>query len=192
MTGIEQRGLDQRVNLVVVSDHGMAELKPGQLIYLDDYIDTASVDVVDLGPVLSLAPRHGGAEDIYRRLNRVHPHLKVYRRAEVPESYHYQAHPRIQPVIGIADEGWMVTTHGYVASRGLQRLPRGHHGYPPEVPSMRALFLARGPAFRNGVVVEPFQNIHIYALLTHVLELRPAAHDGMLDSAKAVLATVPF
>ena len=188
MTGIEQRGLDRQVNLVVVSDHGMAEMKRGQLVYLDDYIDTGSVDVVDLGPVVSLAPKAGTGEEVYRRLRPAHPHLKVYRKLEIPASYHYRAHPRIQPIIGIADEGWMVTTRGYVASRGFQRLPRGHHGYPPELASMRALFLARGPAFRKGVVVEPFQNVHIYALLTEILGLRPTANDGKLDSIKTVLA----
>jgi predicted AlkP superfamily pyrophosphatase or phosphodiesterase len=188
MHAIEQRGPNRPVNLIVLSDHGMAHLRPGQLIYLDDYVDSASVDIVELGPVVSLAPKARAAEEVYRRLRGAHPHLKVYRKSEVPPRYHYRAHPRIQPIIGIADEGWMVMTHGYVASRGVQRLPRGHHGYPAEVESMRALFLARGPAFRKGVVVEPFGNVHIYSLLTHVLGISPAANDGTLDSVKAVLA----
>jgi predicted AlkP superfamily pyrophosphatase or phosphodiesterase len=190
MNGIES--LDRQVNVVVVSDHGMASIRRGQLIYLDEYVDTASVDVVDLGPVVSLAPKRGAAEEVYRNLRGAHPHLRVYRKSELPASYHYRMHPRIQPIIGIADEGWMVTTRGLVSSRGLQRLPRGHHGYPPEVETMRALFLARGPAFRKGVVVEPFQNIHLYSLLTHLLGLRAAANDGALDSVRAVLRTVPF
>lgn len=54
---------------------------------------------------------------------------------------------------------------------------------------MRAVFLARGPAFDAGVVVEPFQNIHVYALLAHLLGLRPASNDGALDSVKALMAT---
>jgi hypothetical protein len=53
---------------------------------------------------------------------------------------------------------------------------------------MRALFLARGPAFNRGAVVEPFQNIHLYALLAHILELTPAPTAGELDSVKSVLA----
>jgi hypothetical protein len=81
----------------------------------------------------------------------------------------------------------VVTTHADLASRG-GRLLRGMHGYPPDLPSMRATFLARGPAFQKGVVVEPFQNIHIYDLLTHILRLHPAPNDGALDSIKAVLA----
>jgi hypothetical protein len=53
---------------------------------------------------------------------------------------------------------------------------------------MRAIFIGRGPAFRKGAVVEPFQNIHIYPLLTHILGLRQASSDGTLDSVKTVLA----
>jgi hypothetical protein len=52
---------------------------------------------------------------------------------------------------------------------------------------MRAMFLARGPAFAKAVVVEPFQNIHIYPLLASILGLRPAPKDGALDSVKAML-----
>jgi predicted AlkP superfamily pyrophosphatase or phosphodiesterase len=188
MSGLEARGLDRRVNLVVVSDHGMAELKPEQLIYLDAFVDTASVDVVEWGPIISLARRPGAREDIYRRLSRASPHLTVYRKSEMPERYHYRAHHRIPPLIGVADEGWTVTTHSRVASRGRHRLPRGDHGYPPEIASMRAVFLARGPAFQQGVVVEPFQNIHIYSLLAHLLGVRPATNDGALDSVEVVLA----
>ena len=180
MAGIEQRGLGRRVNLVVVSDHGMAELDSSRVIYLDDYIDPGSVEIVDRGPFLSLVPRSSDEERIYRRLERANPHLKIYRKSEVSRAYHYRNHRRIPPIIGVADEGWVVLTRP-------QLPPRGGHGYPPELPLMRAIFLARGPAFKRDAVVEPFQNIHLYAMLTHILGLRPASQDGALDSVKAVL-----
>lgn len=186
MAGVTERGLDGRVNLVVVSDHGMTELKPGQLIYLDNYIDTTMADVVDLGPVLGLVPHPGAGDEVFRRLSRV-PHLKVYRKTEIPPAYHYRTHRHIPAILGVADEGWIVTTHAERASRG-SRLSRGMHGYPPDLPSMRAIFLACGPAFRKGAVVEPFQNIHIYDLLTRILRLTPAPNDGAPDSITALLA----
>jgi predicted AlkP superfamily pyrophosphatase or phosphodiesterase len=182
MGGIRSRGLEDRVNLIVVSDHGMAKLQPGHFIYLDDDVDPSTVDVVDLGPVLSLSPRPGAADATYRALARV-PHLRVYRKQDMA-AYHYGNHSRIPEIIGIADEGWVVTTHGLAAIRS--RLLRGVHGYPPQTPSMRAIFLARGPDFKKGAVVAPFQNIHIYALLTHLLRLEPAPNDGSLDSVRAV------
>ncbi len=183
MDGLKQRGLEQRVNLVVVSDHGMARVEPGRLIYLDDSVDLSIVDVVDLGAVLLLSPR-SGADSVSRALARV-PHLRVYRKQDLAR-YHYGGHPRVPKFVAIADEGWLVTTRGVAAIRS--RLARGAHGYPPETPSMQAIFLARGPAFQKGVVVPPFQNIHVYALLAHLLGVRPAPNDGSLDSVKSVLA----
>jgi predicted AlkP superfamily pyrophosphatase or phosphodiesterase len=186
LAGIEQRRLGGRVNLVIVSDHGMAEVAPERLIYLDDYLESGSAEVVELGTVVSLAPRAGAEEEVYRRLTRA-PHLRVYRKSAIPERYHYRAHPRIQPIVAMAEEGWMVTTRP-IASRSGGRLPRGMHGYPPDIPSMRAIFLARGPGFRKGAVVEPFQNIHLYQLIAHLLGLTPAPNDGALDSVRTVLA----
>src|SRR3954465_13920139 len=181
MDGLEQRGLTGRVNLIVVADHGMAAVAPDHVIHLEQYIDTAAVNLVDQGPIVSLSPRSGRADEIIARLRRA-PHLKVYRKAEIPAALHYRAHPRIQPIVAIADEGWIAT------ARGGGPGPRGMHGYPPDLPSMRALFLARGPAFAQGAVVPPFQNIHVYDLIAHILRLTPAPNDGSLDSIKAVLS----
>jgi hypothetical protein len=101
-------------------------------------------------------------------------------------TYHYGSHPRIPEVVAVADEGWLVTTRGIRALRS--RYIRGAHGYPPETPSMQAIFLARGPAFKKSVVVPPFQNIHLYELLAHLLGISPARNDGSLDSVKSILA----
>jgi len=181
MDGLEQRGLTGKVNLIVVADHGMAAVAPDHVIHLEQYIDTAAVNLVDQGPIVSLSLRSGQADEIIARLRRA-PHLKVYRKAEIPAALHYRAHPRIQPIVAIADEGWIAT------ARGGGPGPRGMHGYPPDLPSMRALFLARGPAFAQGAVVPPFQNIHVYDLIAHILRLTPAPNDGSLDSIKAVLS----
>src|SRR5918994_47370 len=183
MNGLKQRGLEERVNLVVVSDHGMARIDPGHLIYLDDFVDPATVNIVDLGAVLSLSAKPGSADTVFRSVARV-PHLRAYRKQDMAR-YHYGKHPRIPEILAVADEGWLVTTRGLGAIRS--RLTRGAHGYPPDAPSMQAIFLARGPAFRQGVIVPPFQNIHLYALLAHLLGVTPAPHDGSLDSVKAVL-----
>lgn len=183
MSGEKQRELEQRVNLVVVSDHGMAAVEPSRLIYLDEVVNPRTVDIVDLGPVLSLSPRPGAADSVYRALARV-PHLRAYRKQNMA-GYHHGDHPRIPEIVAVADEGWAVTTPGLAAIRS--RLTRGAHGYPPETPSMRAIFLARGPGFKKGIVVPPFQNIHLYALLAHLLGVTPVPNDGSLDSVRLVL-----
>ena len=60
----------------------------------------------------------------------------------------------------------------------LGNAPGGTHGYDARVKSMQGLFVASGPRFRSGLVVKPFENIHIYELMCAVLEVTPAKNDG--------------
>ena len=53
---------------------------------------------------------------------------------------------------------------------------------------MHALFVAAGPAFRSNVVVPPFENVHVYALMCRVLGITPAPHDGDESVGLAMLA----
>jgi hypothetical protein len=53
---------------------------------------------------------------------------------------------------------------------------------------MRAIFIGHGAAFRKGELVEPFENIQVYNIMTRILGLRPAPNDGNETTASAVLA----
>jgi predicted AlkP superfamily pyrophosphatase or phosphodiesterase len=185
--GLEAMRAGGRVNLVIVSDHGMTEVSRDRLIYLDDYLPLPSIRVDEWAPILGITPLDGAAEPIYERLRGRHPHLAVYRRAEAPPRFHFDANPRLAPVIAVADEGWLVTTHAIMDTLSPGGFPKGMHGYDPAVPAMRAFLVARGPAFRQGVVVPPFTNVHLYALMAHILGLRPAPNDGVIDSAAPLL-----
>lgn len=69
----------------------------------------------------------------------------------------------------------------------MRKPPAGEHGFDNLMPSMGATFIAAGPAFREGVTVPPFQNIHVYDLLCRLLGIRPAPNDGSPDSTRALL-----
>jgi predicted AlkP superfamily pyrophosphatase or phosphodiesterase len=179
VAGIRARGLDNAVTLIVVSDHGMSQLSPDRRIFLDDYLDMLTVDIVDWSPVAQLWPRSGSPEIIYRALHGRHPALKVYRKQEMPPELHFSAHPRIAPVLGLADDGWVITTRDRFAQQQAQgRVQAGDHGYPPSVRSMHGLFIAAGPALRRGIVVPAFDNIHLYEFMCRILGLKPAKNDG--------------
>lgn len=70
----------------------------------------------------------------------------------------------------------MVTTHEKETMRKEPR--RGSHGYDPLTRSMQALFVAAGPRVREHMLVEPFENVHVYDFLCGVLNLTPAPNDG--------------
>lgn len=46
------------------------------------------------------------------------------------------------------------------------------HGYDNEEPSMRALFMASGPAFKKNYTALPFDNIDLYPLISKILNLK--------------------
>ena len=180
VSGVQRAGLERRVHYVIVSDHGMAELSPDRMIVLDEFIDLESADVIDWSPVLGLAPRNGDVDTMYAALKGKHRALSVYTRDELPTKYKLAGHSRLPPIIGIADEGWHVTSRRDLAhwSAGQGNAPGGNHGYDPELRSMHGLFIARGPRLHAGLRVKRFENIHVYELMCALLGIRPAANDG--------------
>ena len=185
LDGLDSLGLGDRTNLVVVSDHGMTGISPNRVIFLDDYVPLEPGEIVDLAPVTTIDPLAGRTELILQRLSYAHPHLAVYRRAEIPIRFRFRDNSRITPIVAIADDGWTISTRAQWATRPLTDL--GNHGYDNELASMAGILVGVGPAFRPGAVAPPLQNIHVYALLSYLLRLHPAPNDGSLDSVRALL-----
>ncbi|MBA3260458.1 MAG: alkaline phosphatase family protein [Gemmatimonadales bacterium] len=184
--GLAARGLEDKVNLVIVSDHGMTATAPDRVIELDTYLDRSAFEVDAISPVLMAHPRPGLEDSVYRSL-RAAPHLTVYRRADLPARYHLAGSPRVAPIVALADEGWVIRRRPLPGEEPWE-VGYGDHGYDDSLASMRAIFVARGPGFRRGLVVPRFRNIHVYPLLAELLGLRPAETDGSLDSVRAMLA----
>jgi len=177
LAGLKQRGLWGKVNLIIVSDHGMASTPVSQRIALDDYINPATIEIIDGSPVFELSAKNGNQEALVTTLNRI-PHLHAYLARDVPARWHFTGNRRIAPVVALADEGWAFETRERMSHWTGDHL--GNHGFDNDLESMRAIFIAAGPAFRGGSRLPAFQNIHIYSLLADLLHLKPAATDGDL------------
>ncbi len=190
VSGIQKLGLLERTVVAVVSDHGMAQLSPDRVIFVDDYLDPATVKVVDWSPVLMLAPPPGAVDRVYRALEGRHPAMAIYKREETPPALHYRSHLRISPIVGIAADGWTITSRArFEADRGAGReLERGAHGYDPANQSMHGLFVAAGPRLREGMRVPPFENVHLYELFCALLGVDAAANDGDPAATRMLLA----
>jgi predicted AlkP superfamily pyrophosphatase or phosphodiesterase len=118
------------------------------------------------------------------------PQARVYRKAEMPARFHYSQSPRIAPLLVLPAEGWILTNSqefSELEAKGETKTSRGGHGYDNQLPSMRAIFIGHGEAFRKGKLVEPFENIQVYNIMTRILGLKPAPNDGNYRAAKAVL-----
>lgn len=190
--GIARLGLRDVVNILIVADHGMAESHIDRTIVLDDYIDLATIDVVDWTPVAAIVPRDGDAERVHRALAGKHPELIVYRKGELPARWEFNEHPRITPIVAVASEGWSIVSRAQLVRRRAapgweDRVIGGAHGYDPALVSMGAIFVAAGPGIARGVVIPPLRNVHVYPLMAHLLGVRPAVQAGSIDSVRAVL-----
>jgi predicted AlkP superfamily pyrophosphatase or phosphodiesterase len=180
LQGLEAQGVLSQTNVMVVGDHGMTDLSAERIIYVDDYVDLSDL----YSPQLSgdrqgnavFAAFHGEAQEVervYRALALAHPHMSVYRKSGFPEWFK-QGHPQREPdLIIMPDLGWMLSKRG-IPYEG----PRASHGFNPHERDMHASFIAAGPAFKTGEVVEPFPIVDIYNIMAHVLKLSPANNDG--------------
>lgn len=156
-TRLEERNLTDIVNVIIVSDHGMATTDVTRLIQLEDLIDIDKIEHNDGWPLYGLRPKNpDDLQDLYDGLAekaKTNPNIEVYLRdVNMPERYHFSNNDRIAPLWVIPKTGWAITTKKEFdvkegLEKGLVYHPRGLHGYDHEHPLMRAIFIARGPAF---------------------------------------------
>ncbi|XP_069131622.1 bis(5'-adenosyl)-triphosphatase enpp4-like [Argopecten irradians] len=175
---IEENDL-QDLNLIITSDHGMASTPESKIINLDDYIDLLSYQIFSSNPIGSVLPNEGKEEEIVKNLSKVE-HLKVYRKEDIPERYHYDHNRRIQPLLLVTDEG-------YSLRHNNSAVPRGNHGYSNMLPDMHPLFVGMGPAFKKGTTLESLHIVDIYPLMCHIMGLKPAPNNGSLEHVKSIL-----
>jgi len=182
---LESRGLLDQVDVLVVSDHGMAGMSPGRLIYLDEHIDPYAQEITSWGPYASLWPEAERVAEVVAALADV-PNADCYAREDLPESLHYDESVRIAPVICVAEVGWSLTTRDW-AAWNQDYYEGGTHGWDPAFEEMHGILIGRGPSLGVGVESEPVRNIDLYALMTHILGLEPAENDGALDPVEHLL-----
>jgi predicted AlkP superfamily pyrophosphatase or phosphodiesterase len=185
---LDAAGLRGRVNLVVVSDHGMADVPADHYLAVEDLASMEEANVISIGQVIGLVPRPEHAAAVTARLVGRHPHYQCWRKQDVPARLRYGSHPRIPPLLCQMDEGWNALPRALLEKRtAAGSHDRGAHGYDPDSPAMRAVFLAQGPAFRQGAVLPPFDNVDVYPLLAQLLGIPPQPSDGNPQTLRPAL-----
>ncbi|CAM1501806.1 Fc.00g037900.m01.CDS01 [Cosmosporella sp. VM-42] len=190
--GLEQRNLTDIVNVIVVSDHGMATTDVTRMMQLEDLIDVSKIEHTDGWPLYGLRPKSpDDLQELYDGLaekSKTNPNFEVYLRdVNMPERYHFSNNDRIAPLWIVPKTGWaIVTNEEFSVKEGLEKglvyHPQGLHGYDHEHPLMRAIFIARGPAFPHPAnsQIEVFQNIEVYNILCDSLGIEPKPNNGTL------------
>ncbi|WMJ68452.1 ectonucleotide pyrophosphatase/phosphodiesterase [Stenotrophomonas sp. 24(2023)] len=185
LDGLEQRGLAANTNIIVVSDHGMAAVAEGNVVPVESMVDPALARHVSVGQSVGFEPLPGQREPAERALLGRHDHYECWTKQTLPPQWQYGTHPRVPAIICQMDEGWDALTAEKIRHR--DHADRGSHGYDNALPSMRAVFVARGPSFRQGLVIDGFDNVDVYPLMTRLLQVPAAPNDGNPDTLRPAL-----
>ncbi|KAH8692054.1 nucleotide pyrophosphatase family protein [Talaromyces proteolyticus] len=192
LRGVEARNLTDIVNIVVVSDHGMATTSYQRTVQLEDLIDIDLVEYIDGWPLRGLRPKRDEDLDVLKSQLAEHAEnfsdaIEVYTRETMPERYHFSNNDRIAPLWVIPKAGWAVVERpDFDVKEAMEKeiiyRPQGLHGYDNQHPLMRAIFVARGPAFPHppNSRVENFQNTEVYNLICESIGLTPLPNNGTL------------
>ncbi|KAK1492235.1 type I phosphodiesterase/nucleotide pyrophosphatase [Colletotrichum tamarilloi] len=198
---LEQRNLTNIVNVIVVSDHGMATTDTARLLQLEDLVDTSKIEHTDGWPLYGLRPKNPddlqGLYDGLVEKSKTNPNFEVYLRdVNMPERYHFSKNKRIAPLWIVPKAGWAIVTKEEMdvekaLKDGTVYNPRGLHGYDHEHPLMRAIFIARGPAFPHppNSQIDNFQNINVYNILCDSVGLIPEPNNGTLRLPLTTMGT---
>ncbi|KAI1282078.1 Ectonucleotide pyrophosphatase/phosphodiesterase family member 5 [Halotydeus destructor] len=179
---LQASGCLDKLNLMVVSDHGMTDIRPtGHILSLGDYVDVENdIDhVPQAGTFAGIVPRVGRLDAVYNQL-KVGKHWQVYFKDQLPVKYRYKNNVRVTPILVIPDEGYVISkTHTY----GNKFI--GQHGYDNDLKAMRPLFIARGPAFKEGHrILDPFDTVHLFPVMCHALKIDCPISDGNFSISK--------
>ncbi len=178
--GLKQ--LRQPANLIVTSDHGMAATSSERLIVLDELLDPAAFRVLDSWTYASIYPTPGREAEVEAALLRPHLHMQCWRKSDIPARLHFGQHPRVAPILCLAETGW-----GVMKARPAQPRSGGDHGFDNAAPEMLVLFVAHGPAFRRGAKLSVFDNVDVQPLLARLLKVEGGQVDGTAATFEAVL-----
>jgi alkaline phosphatase D len=172
----------KRINLIVLSDHGMGPVSPSRYINLPGVVPQRLIAGIFGGnPVYTINPAEGKADSVLYLLNK-EKGFKAYNKSEVPARLHYGTHPRIGQIVVIADSSWSIGTRP--DGSGIRG---GAHGYDNANTDMHAIFYAAGPAFKRGYTFDQLNNTDIYNLICKILKLKPAPNDGNLQNINHIL-----
>jgi predicted AlkP superfamily pyrophosphatase or phosphodiesterase len=166
------------IDLVVVSDHGMAKTEGGW-INLDDFADLTGFETA--GPLLYSDSEEARIR-VYNKLKQASSQFMAYRRKDMPAGLDYNQNPREGDPIIVATGPFAIRAHKPPADRPDHPPEAGMHGFDPQkVPEMKAAFFAAGPDILPGKTVAAFQNTNLYPWMAHMLGLRAPKSDGSLN-----------
>lgn len=179
--------LNLPINYIFVSDHGMTTVDVDNTIGLPAEVDKKYFNVPWGDALLHLYAKDSSKiESTYQALKQ-NKNFKTFKLDETPAHWHYKKsddwHNRLGDLILVPN-----SIH-QVFNLGTRKPTPGKHGFDNKEVDMRASFMAWGPAFKKGLLIEGFENVHVYPLIAKILGLKIDENkiDGQLKVLKPIL-----
>jgi predicted AlkP superfamily pyrophosphatase or phosphodiesterase len=183
------------INVILVSDHGMADVSKDKLINLDQLTEGIDARVVNNGALAHVHLTNKADQEAAIALIRSrNPHVTI---DDLQKNQNYTDITRFPQRVG---DFLIIPEFGYYLAdnRGMMRYQNnaarlktevfGEHGFSPKNKDLWGIFYANGPQIKPGLRIEPFQNIHIYPLICQLLGLPiPEGIDGRAEVLEPVL-----
>lgn len=191
--GLESFDLD--IQIFIVSDHGMVNVPKQNLLNLDHILEGIPAKMVNNGAMAHLYLDNPlEIEEVYIKLSQKDGPFNVVKVKDKQYYKNIETHAdRLGDILIMPDLGFYLgTTPDMVKYQNRSGLLKtdvfGEHGFSPEHKEMGAIFYAKGSKIKEGNTIKPFQNIHIYPLIAHILDLPiPQNIDGDFEVLKKIL-----
>lgn len=179
------------VNLIMTSDHGMYPVldRPPSYIDLTQFKisdDEASITSGQNQAMVYLKNK-ADISDLYNRIKPIRGSFTVYLKEETPAHWHFGEHSNIGDILIVAELGFIITRS--LAERNFSNELIGVHGYDArDIGILHGFFYAWGPQIRAGSTLPSFESIHIFPLVTTLLQLPSLPNiDGELAITQSIL-----
>lgn len=185
----ELKSLDIPIHIILVSDHGMAQLSQDNLELIAKSKQAKNLvknfKVIGKGPVVHLYRKSPKFKYITKTINAINKdakNFKCYKKSQTPKKLNFRNNSRIGNIVCLANKDWSITLDKI-------SVPAGNHGWSQyEGRDMHAIFYAQGPKFKKSYELETQDNINIYPLLANILNLKIEHKiDGKLQRMKPLL-----
>ncbi|KIA89690.1 alkaline phosphatase family protein [Kaistella jeonii] len=185
---VKELGL-KNINFIFVADHGMIKVDTEKPLEIPEILfDKKRFDFYNSQTLLRVEVKDPGeVKAVYRALKKNKTNnYDVYLDKRFPRKLNFgqrdDRYNRIGQILIVPKPSKIFLEKG-------KKTSSGKHGYNPyEVPEMKAVFVAFGPAFKKDKEIGEFQNVNVYPIVTDILGLKITEPiDGTQKVAKAIL-----
>ncbi len=176
LAGIRNLSHGDRVNLMLVSDHGQMPYRAEPAFVLDQHINLEGWSLTEGGPYVLAWNEEAderSAKSLANAVNGVWRHGHAYTSDTAPRDWRLDGNERMPRLVFQADPGYAVIS----SAQMTHKMTAGDHGWAPAAPDMHGVFIASGPQVGHDWPAAAMRSWEVHPLMLEVLDLSPPGVD---------------